>query len=193
MTPFIRRAAIVAIAAVSLQLTGCANIAMTPPKPTMENATKLRAANMAPVAVGTFKIDAAKTSQDSGLSIRGGNSVQAPGGSFAQYLGESLKTELQSAGLLDPASSTVITGTLTHTEVNADIGTGTAKLAARFVVTRANAVKFDRELSADASWESSFMGAVAIPLAANNYEGLYRKLIGKLLDDAAFRAAVAKQ
>jgi hypothetical protein len=53
-------------------------------------------------------------------------------------------------------------------------------------------VHFDRELSVDTSWESSFIGGIAIPLAANNYEGLYRKLIGKLLDDPAFRVAVAK-
>lgn len=192
MTTFIRRLTIAALAAVSLQLTGCANLTMTPPKPTMENATKLRAAPMAPMAVGTFKIDAAKASEDAGHNMRGANGLQAPGGSFAQYLGESLKVELQSAGLLDPASSTVITGTLTQTEINANVGTGTAKLAARFVVTRSNAVRYERELTADTTWESSFMAGVAIPLAANNYEGLYRKLVGKLLDDPEFRAAVAK-
>jgi hypothetical protein len=76
---------------------------------------------------------------------------------------------------------------------DAAIGTGKGKLGARFVVTRSNTVRYDRELSVDSEWESSFMGGVAIPLAAQNYEGLYRKLVAKLIDDAAFRAAVAKQ
>ena len=192
MYKMLRLAAIAAAAAVAVQLTGCANMAMTAPQPTMANATKLRAANMAPAAVGTFKIDPAKASADKEMFMRGSNGVHAPNGSFAQYLGDSLKVELQSAGLLDPASGTVITGTLTQTELDAAIGTGKAKLGARFVVTRSNAVTYDRELTVDAEWESSFMGAVAIPLAAQNYEGLYRKLVSKLFDDAAFRTAVAK-
>jgi hypothetical protein len=193
MTSFIRLAAITAITAVAVQLTGCANMAMTAPQPTIDNATKLRAANMAPVAIGAFKIDPAKARDDKEMNMRGSNGVHAPSGSFAQYLGDSLKVELQSAGLLDAASGTVITGTLTQTELDAAIGTGKAKLGARFVVTRSNAVAYDRELTVDSEWESSFMGAVAIPLAAQNYEGLYRKLVSKLFDDAAFKAAVAKQ
>lgn len=147
---------------------------------------------MTPAAIGSFKADAGKLDMDKGTTIRG-NAVGTSGGSFAQYLGETLKVELQSAGLLDPASSTVISATLTDSEVNASPGTGTGKLAARFVVTRGNMVQFDRELKAEAAWESSFMGPIAIPAAAQNYEGLYRKLILTLLGDAEFRSAVAKK
>jgi len=187
----IRYAAIAAVTAISMQLTGCANFTMTAPTATVEATAKMRAANMAPAAVGTFKIDAGKAEMDKGTTIRG-NALGTSGGSFAQYLGETLKVQLQSAGLLDAASSTVISGTLTNSEVHGDIGTGTAKLAARFVVTRGNMVQFDRELKVDDSWESSFVGATAIPMAAQHYEGLYRKLVGSLLDDADFRKAVSK-
>ena len=192
MTSFIRYATIAAVTAVSLQLTGCANFTMNPPQASIEATAKMRSANMAPAAVGTFKIDAGKADMDKGTSIRG-NALGASGGSFAQHLRETLKVEMQSAGLLDPASTTIISGTLTNSEVHGDIGTGTAKLAARFVVTRANAVQYDRELKVDDSWESSFIGATAIPMAARHYEGLYRKLIGNLLDDADFRTAVSKK
>lgn len=191
MTSFARIATFAVAGFLTVQLTGCANFTMAPPKATIENAAKLRAANMAPANVGAFKADAKLASADKGTTIRG-NPIGAPGGSFAQYLGDSLKVELQSAGLLDPASSTVITGTLTESEVNGDIGTGTAKLGARFVVTRGNMVRYDNEMKVDSSWESSFMGATAIPLAAGHYEGMYRKLVNKLLDDAAFRSAVSK-
>jgi hypothetical protein len=194
MTSFIRLAAIAAAMSIAAQLTGCANVAMTPPQATPANAVKLRAANMAPLAVGSFRLDASKSAgDDTSINMRGSNSVHAPGGSFAQYLGDSLRAELQAAGLLDPASGTVVTGTLTKSELDAAIGTGTAKLGARFVVTRDKAVQYDRELVVDAQWESSFIGGVAIPMAANNYQGLYRKLVGALLDDAAFRSAVAKR
>jgi hypothetical protein len=193
MNKMIRLAIIAAAAALSMQLTGCASLNMSAPQPTADNVAKLRAMNMAPASVGSFKIAPAKAGSDASASMRGANTVQAPSGSFAQYLGESLKTELQAAGMREAASSMVISGTLTDTDLDAAIGTGKAKLAARFVVTRAGTVKFDNELSVDSSWESSFIGGVAIPLAAQNYEGLYRKLVGKLLDDAAFRAAVTKQ
>lgn len=191
MNPIFRIAAIAAVTLASLQLTGCASIQMSAPNAALENTAKLRTANMTQASVGSFAADA-KAGSDSSMSIRGGNSVAAPGGSFAKHLGDTLKVELQSAGLLDASSSNVITGTLTQSVLNSSIGTGDGKLGARFVVTRAGAVKYDRELSVDSTWESSFMGAVAIPLAANNYEGLYRKLVTKLLDDADFRSALAK-
>jgi hypothetical protein len=53
-------------------------------------------------------------------------------------------------------------------------------------------VKYDNQLAVDDAWESSFVGATAIPLAASHYEGLYRQLAAKLLNDQAFRGALAK-
>ena len=44
-------------------------------------------------------------------------------------------------------------------------------------------------MSVDAKWESTFIGAVAIPDAMNNYYALYDKLTLSLLTDADFKAA----
>ena len=192
MTSFFRIAAIAAVTAVSMQLTGCANLKMSAPGAALENTAKLRGAKMAPANVGSFTADTAKVGNDTSVGIRGGNSIEAPGGSFAKHLGETLKAELQSAGLFDAASSNVVTGTLTSSVLNTGMATADGKLGARFVVTRGGAIKYDRELSVDSTWESSFIGGVAIPLAANNYEGLYRKLITKLVDDGDFRSALVK-
>ena len=180
--------------AVSLQLVGCANISMSQPKATLETTAALRGAALTPAAVGKFSLDSSLSpDKDKSIGLRGANSVASPiDGSFAQYLRESLRVELEAAGLYDAASNTVISGTLTQSEANAAIGTGTGKLAARFVVTRAGSVKYNKELSVDDSWESSFVGATAIPLAAAHYEGLYRKLTAKLLSDPEFRTALAK-
>jgi hypothetical protein len=180
-------------AALALQLTGCASINMSQPKPTLATTAGLRGATLAPATVGKFQLDPARpASEDKGISLRGGNSVASPiEGSFAQYLRESVRVELEAAGLYDKASQNVITGTLTRTEADAAIGTGTAKLGARFVVTRGGQVKYDNQLAVDDSWESSFVGATAIPLAASHYEGLYRQLAARLLNDPAFRSALA--
>ena len=179
----------------SLQLIGCANISMSQPKATLETTTALRGAAMAPVAIGKFSLDSSRPADmDKSISLRGANHVTSSiDGSFSQYLRESLRVELEAAGLFDATSKTVVTGTLTQSEADAAIGTATAKLAARFVVIRADSVKYDKELVVNDSWESSFVGATAIPLAAAHYEGLYRKLTGKLLADAEFRTALAKE
>ncbi len=168
---------------------------MSLPKPTIENTVRMRAGGpvLGAMAVGEFRLDAAlPASVDRGVSVRS-NMVRSPlENSFAQYLRETLRVELQSAGLLDPHSDTVITGSLLKSSIEAPVGTGRATLAARFVVTRTATVLYDRILTASTEWDSAFLGVSAIPQAAGQYESLYRSLIGQLLEDAAFRAAVAK-
>ncbi len=183
-----------AVAALALQLTACSSIKMSQPKPTLETTAALRGTALAPANVGKFQLGGAvSASQDQSISLRGANSVASPiEGSFAQYLRESVRVELEAAGLYDAASQNIITGTLTSSEADAAIGTGKAKLGAHFVVTRGGQVKYDNQLAVEDSWESSFVGATAIPLAASHYEGLYRQLAAKLLNDPQFRSALAK-
>jgi hypothetical protein len=189
----IRLAAAAAMCILSLQLTGCAQLTMTPPKPTIENTVKLRGKALTPAAVGAFSPDPRiLATSDKGASIRG-NGLRSPvNGSFAQYLRETLKVELQSAGLYDPDAGTVISGTLAESEVDASVGAGKASLAARILVTRAGKVRYDRELRVNTAWDSPFVGVVAVPLAAGEYERLYRSLAGTLFDDASFGQALAK-
>lgn len=189
-----RLLSLAAICVAALQLTGCAQLKMSPPQPTVDNVTKLRNAEFAPVAVGAFKADAAKPAGfDKSISMRGANTLGSPtDDSFAAYLAQTLKADLDSARLFDAAAGTVITGTLTTSDIDAAIGTGTGALGARFVVTRAGTVRFDRVVDVKSSWESSFVAGIAIPRAAMQYEALYRKLVGALADDADFRKAISK-
>jgi hypothetical protein len=180
------------VTAIALQLAGCAT-PMGTPQASIDNTTRLRTAALAPASLGSFTLASGQSaSLDQGVSLRGSRVHSPYNESFAQYLKETLRVELDAAGLLDPASPAVISGTLTESDADAAIGTGTARLAARFVVTRGQAVTYDRTLRADASWESSFIGAVAIPLAAGQYQGLYRKLAGQLFEDPEFRKALAR-
>jgi hypothetical protein len=182
-----------AVLALSMQLTGCAGIKMSPPKATLATTASLRSATLAPAKVGTFNIDPSISGKDQSMSMRGTNTVSSPiDNSFAQYLRESLRVELEAAGLYDASSQNLISATLTQTELDAAIGTGTSKLGAKFVVTRSGQVKYQQEFTVQDSWESSFMAATAVPLAASHYEGLYRQLVAKLLNDPAFRTAMAK-
>jgi hypothetical protein len=192
MIRFIRFLPMLVVAAVATQMIGCAQLQMGQPKASIENTQKARAAGLTPAAVGKFAVDPKKDAGiDTSVSLRGSNTTSSPvGGSFAQYLQATLTAELQTAGLLDASSQTVISGFLTESSVES-FGTGKGVLAARFIVNRAGAVRYDRELKVDSTWETSFIAGIAVPLAANEYEGLYRKLIGRLIDDPDFKNALA--
>lgn len=187
-----RSALALAACLLALQLTGCAQMTMAPPKPTIENTIKLRGKELATVAVDTFSPAPGKADFDKGFSIRGNGLSSPANGSFAHYLDETLKVEFQALGLYDPESKTVISGTLTDGDVDASVGAGKASLAARIVVKRAGEVRYDQEVSVSSAWDSPFVGAVAVPMAAGQYEGLFRKLAGKLFDDSSFRKALAR-
>lgn len=192
MNRYLRIALLATAAGFAALLTGCAT-PMGAPQPTIDNTARLRGAPLQKAGLGTFAVDSSKpASLDQSVSMRGSSLHSPVNGSFAQYLKETLRAELDAAGLYDATSPAVITGTLIDTDVDAAIGTGTARLSARFVVTRNGATAFDKVLTANSSWESSFMGAVAIPLAASKYQELYRKLAGQLFEDPAFRKALAK-
>jgi hypothetical protein len=174
-------------------LAGCTSV-MPPPTAGGENTQALRAANLTPANVGAFKLAPGRpASMDKELAggLRGGN-ISAPSGSYSQHLKETLRAELNSAGLLDPQSKVVIEGQLTDSKVDAAIGTGTSRLAARFQVTRDGKTLYDKELVAEDSWDSSFVGAVAIPKAIERYGATYKLLVGKLLSDSDFRRALAR-
>jgi hypothetical protein len=174
-------------------LLGCVSVQMPPPSGSAETAEKLRAANLAPAKTGTFAVAPGKDpAMDRDLGGLRGSSVTPHGGSFSQTLKEQVTADLKAAGLYDPNSLVSIEAQLVDSKVDAAIGTGTARLAARFTVTSAGKRRYDKELAVDANWESSFIGAVAIPAAINQYTALYKALTAKLFDDPDFRAALRR-
>jgi hypothetical protein len=63
-------------------------------------------------------------------------------------------------------------------------------VGAEFALTRNNQVCFKKNLLAEHKWDSSFIGAVAIPAAFNNYPTAVQKLLSELFADSDFIAAV---
>lgn len=186
------RAALLACAA--LALLGCASVKMAPPAATASTVEKLRAANLAPASVGTFALAPGRNADMDRVLNNGlrGSSVSPASGTFSQQLKDTLITELRAAGLYDERSNAVIEGKLTDSKVDAAMSKGTGRLAAQITVNRAGKKVFDKEVVVDAEWESSFVGAVALPAAINQYNGMYKTLAAKLFDDPDFRAALAR-
>jgi len=177
----------------ALFATGCANVKLDAINATPTTVEKLRAADLASARAGVFKLAEGKPpAMDTSLPGLRGNTLAPAKGSWAQLLKDTLVVELTAAGLYDANAPIVIDGRLLESEVDAAIGTGTGRLAARFSVARAGRTVYDKELAVDARWESSFMGAVAVPLAINEYGALYKKLVARLVDDPDFRRALAR-
>lgn len=174
-------------------LTGCASVKMPAPSPSAANAEKLHAAKLLPAQMGSFKLASGKPADmDTSLGGLRGSSVSPAQGSFAGQLRDEIAAELGAAGLLDGKSGFVIEGQLTDSMVDAGMSVGKGRLAARIQVKRNGQAVFDKEVIAEATWESSFVGAIAIPAAINQYGALYKTLAGKLFDDADFRRALAR-
>lgn len=183
-----------ALATMLAALTGCASVKMPAPAPSAANAEKLRTAKLAPVQLGSFKLAAGKPADmDTTLGGLRGSSLSPTNGSFAGQLRDEIAAELGAAGLLDPKSKSVIEGQLTDSMVDAGMSAGKGRLAAKIQVKREGKTLFDKEVVAEAAWESSFVGAIALPAAINQYGALYKTLVGKLFDDADFKRAMAAQ
>ena len=182
---------LVALGVVALA-SGCAAVKMPESVGSAANQQKLR--ELAPVSQGVtfgeFTASTAALAADKGLSVRGSNTIEPRDGSFARQLRDQLV--FKAAGLLSGSASLAITGVVTDNQLEAPIGTGKGRLAARIQVRRAGTIVFDKEIVASATWDSPFVGATAIPAAFNQYGALYPQLAGKLIDDPEFRAALRR-
>jgi hypothetical protein len=69
-------------------------------------------------------------------------------------------------------------------------GTASGYIEARFVVKKDGQVTFDKTKRGSASWESSFVGAIAIPAAQSSYPLIVQDLLAKLYGDTDFQTAL---
>jgi hypothetical protein len=171
-----------------LLASGCS---LTAPRYTasLPNVEKLKDAGIQPTQVGAFKSQPASDNPKT-ISLRGSSLASPYNDSYADYLAEALKQELSMAGKLAPDAQIVITGALTKNDINASIGTGSGDITARFMVTRSGTVTYDQVKTIHQEWDSSFVGAVAIPRAQEQYPGMVQKLLSELYADPAFMQAL---
>ncbi len=173
-----------------LALTGCASGPIGVHQPAIANVELLRGINA--VAVGDFGLAAtAPPSIDKSVSSRGSVLSSPRGNSFADYLRDSLLIELRTAGRYDASSPVVIASSLTRNELNTGVSTGDATLAATVTVTRNGITVYEKTVTKQHTWKSSFVGAVAIPEAINQYTEMFTRWLAALYGDEDFRKACA--
>jgi hypothetical protein len=184
------RTALLSLALVAATLsTGCSMVA---PRysPSIENVQKLKDAGVQPARVAAFESTPGKENPKS-LTVRASPMSSPYDGSYANYLSEALKEELSMAGKLAADAQIEVKGALQKNDISAGgFSTNSGDIAARFVVTRGGQVRYDQVKSVHDEWESSFVGAVAIPRAQQRYPIIVQKLLAALYADPAFLAAL---
>ena len=165
-------------------VAGCVSMPAQKYQPGIASTQELMKTGRSKMAVDRF--DASKGVDNSSLDIRGSQLTGAGDGSFSTYLHDALQSELEAAGRYDPAATARLSGTLTVNDLESGVSVGKARVGARFVLTRQHAIVFDKVLTADHQWDSSFVGAIAIPAAMQNYTTAVQKLAEALFSDPDF-------
>jgi len=169
-----------------LLATGCA-IQAPRYSPSLDNVEQLKK------APGTAKVGSFTVAANTGGSIglRGNPMNSSVGNDYAAYLADALQQELKLAGKLDSASKLEISGQLLKNDISAaGFSTNSGEIEARFIVKSDGSQRYDKVKRAELSWDSSFMGAVAIPKAQQQYPAIVQKLLSLLWGDADFQAAL---
>lgn len=175
----------VTVAATAVLLSGCAGPSPHY-APSIDNVELLKKSGAQPARVGAFDV-APGLPGATALSLRANTMVSSVGGHFGDYLAAALRSELELARLYNPQSGTDVSGTLLKNNIDAGgLSTNNGQIEARFVVRRGGQVRFDKNKAIAHEWPGAFMGADAIPAAANNYPVMVRKLIAALIADPEF-------
>jgi hypothetical protein len=178
-----------ALAGVALFLQACA---LQAPRyqPSIDNVEQIKKTAIRPAVLGSFTVQANAGGADA-ISLRGSSMTSPVGATYADYLADALRQELALAGKLDPKSTLEISGVLVKNDIAAGgIATNSGEVEAKFVVKSAGKVSYDAVKRAEMSWDSSFVGAVAIPKAQQQYPLIVQQLLAKLLADPQFQAAL---
>lgn len=164
-----------------------AGCSMTAPQYTasINNVQTLKNGNNFTANVGEFSSSLDKGNANP-ISIRGSSLASPYQNSYASYLAEAIKQELSLAGKLSPNTDVELSGILMKNDIDAAIGTAHSEIEARFIVKKGGKVKYDQVKFIRHEWESSFMGAVAIPRAVQEYPIMVQKLLAMLYADKAF-------
>lgn len=177
------------VAALLATIAGCVHMPAPVYQPAIDTTELLMQRHASGFDVGTF--DSAPGVPNRRLGIRGSSLRGGVDGTFSTYLQEALTAELKAAGRYDPQSATRISGTLLRNELTGGTRTGKAVLAARFVLEREGQVVLQRTYEIEHRWDSSFIGAIAIPEAMGNYPAAVQKLIAAVMADPDFQRATA--
>ncbi len=177
---------IVAIALVFSFMSGCTMNSVRY-QPDSAITAVLKGGGALPIAVANIvTLDARLNS----LSVRGSRMISPYNDSYGEYLTQALVDQLAPANLYRPVSEIQLRGELLENNLSAVASAGSAHITARFEILRNDKVVFNEVKSIEHNWDSSLVGAIAIPAAQKNYPIAVKKLVLALMSDPDFINAV---
>jgi len=169
--------------------TGCAQLNAGPYSPNYESLDQLRKAQPGKVAVADVKPGDPKAPVNQ-ITLRG-SSMGTAQGSFANYLRDAVVADMKELTVYDPQAGTRIDVTMLKNDIDVSgLSTGTGVIEIDLSVTRGAEKRLSKRYAANTSFESSFVGAVAIPKGLAEYPVLVRALLAKVYSDPEFVKAV---
>ncbi len=171
-----------------IALAGCATKA-PPYQPSIDNVQQLKAVAPKGVKLGEFTVDVDAKNATS-IGIRASSMSSSVGSNYADYVAQALRDELSLAGRIDPNSNIEISGVLMGTDIDTGMAKGSGYIEARFMVKNQGKVRFDKIKRGESSWESSFIGAIAIPRAEQSYPSVVQNLLTNLYSDPDFQQSL---
>jgi len=178
---------LVVVLVFSFIASGCMTMQTPPYQPALDNYEQLQAGNYKKTVIGNFSVADPNLQQ---ISVRGNPLRSSINNSFGSYLKAALEEEFYKAGLLSRDSKCVISGVVVENDIDAAVGTASGHISAKVVINDNGTIVFDKTISATHHWPSSFVGAVAIPRAGENYPLIVQNFIKALIEDADFKKAM---
>lgn len=158
--------------------------------PDFDSINGLKEANVSKLGTGEFKEFDPSLNK---ISLRGSSLNSPYGGSYSNYLKNAVEEQLKHASRWDEASQLRIEAVLLANSVDASgFSIGEADLSAEFILSDSGKKLYQKIHSIHHQWPSSFVGAIAIPNATNNYTVAVQKLVSSLFSDPEFLELIKK-
>lgn len=175
-----------------LLLTGCASLVAPPYSSdyaTLDKVKKER--GLKAVSLSDFQpIDPNAVVNKIGLR---GSSLRAKEGTFSKYIENAMRSDLLEMGIYDASSNTKIFVDLLKNDIDVSgFSKGAGLIEIKLSVKQSENVMFEKNYSANTTFESSFAGAVAIPKGQNEYSNLVKALLQQIYLDRSFLEALKK-
>lgn len=175
---------------VAVALSGCA-LGVPNYSPRYEVIDQLKTKSIGKLAVGDFQPSDPRADVNH-ITLRG-SPLSPENGTFSDYLENALRSDLTEIGVYDPAAGIRLDATLLKNDIDVSgFSTGTGVLEVRLSVSKQSKVTFEKTYTANTQFDSSFVGAVAIPKGQAEYPNLVRTLLQQVYLDATFINAVKK-
>lgn len=178
-------------AILSLQLSGCVSLHAPDYSPDYQVIDSYRN-----ISAGKFSVETVQPTDPAAkvnnISLRA-SSLKSASGTFSKYIENALISDLSEMGLYDTSSSSSIGVTVLKNDIDiSGLSEGSGILEGLVQVKRSQKTVLEKRYSATTKFESSFVGAVAIPKGQQEYPNLVRAFLQKIYADPEFKQAIKK-